>query len=284
MSLKCLAENVPYQAIRILLFTTNLLLTLIGFLFLSFGLGFLSSREFGYTPKMSGLIISEETGEIKNSAFTFLGYPELIIMFSIILIITGLFGTFAIVNKNQATLMLHMILMLAICGSELVFGTLVYVRSDDILNGIQNDMKNSLKFYDNMEPDNKITSGWDFFQNSGQCCGVVSIDDWNNNLEDKLNINETANTILCQGRRVPNSCQTHNFNSINNATACFQTGCFTVVSEFISQRMVPISLIIMSIFLGQLLALLIAVILFGIQKLRNEAYNYGETRKKLLEN
>lgn len=179
-------------------------------------------------------------------------------------------------------------MLLILCAFELVIGTIMYIKIDDItLNIITGMMTGLLQYHQN--PD--IQQGWDAMQRIGQCCGVKSRNDWtevyeqiqnlstNPNFSDNSSPNSIPNAtnlntlfFTCDGYNVPISCKDQN-------DGCYDMGCYNVGYEFVAIRIVPIGICIMAIFMLQLLALLMAVILYGLKKLRlaSRVSGLGET-------
>ena len=78
------------------------------------------------------------------------------------------------------------------------------------------------------------------------CCGVEHIQDW-----EPISFGEDINYFNCTGTLVPQSCQL-----VTQDDGCYRQGCYTVGYNAISSKIVPIGIVIMSIFMLQLLPLL----------------------------
>ena len=268
--MKALKENIPYHCIRFLLFTINLVLCICGFLILSSGLGAIFSRETGfYPPKTESKII---------------GAPEIITSFGGIIAVISLLGTFSIAQESQSVLLTHMILMLILCACELVVGTLTYLKIDFLTSYVQNDMIQGAEFY---PIDPQIASGWDSMQRLGNCCGIDSFRDWAAMENVKNPQNQSFiddNFFTCGDFKVPLSCQ--NLDVIirkdNSQSDCYLKGCFKTGIDFVQERIIPIGIVTMAVFMLQLLALLMAVILYGLKKLRLAGQSQSDCHETLL--
>lgn len=269
--MKALKENIPYHCIRFLLFTVNLVLCICGFLILSSGLGAIFSRETGFYPPKT-----------ENKLF---GAPELITSFGGIIAVISLLGTFSIAQESQSVLLTHMILMLVLCACELVIGTITYLKIDFLINMVKTDMTIGAELY---TIDSQIASGWDSMQRLANCCGVSSFEDWSkmNSISTEV-VNQTyidQNFFTCGNFKVPLSCQ--NLDVIirkdNSKSDCYLNGCFKVGMDFISERVIPIGIATMGVFMLQLLALLMAVILYGLKKLRLAGRSHSDCHDTLL--
>lgn len=239
-----LKEDIPYHCIRVLLFTINILLDIAGFCILAVGLWTWLTREAGVFPPSADVIR---------------GIPEIIIIYGAIIASIALFGSMGIGKQSQYALLVHMVLLLLLCASELVLGTITYLKIQPLTTALRDDMTKGMGEY-NSRID--IEEAWDNLQRMVECCGVTSPTDWSN-----INFNTTQQTFKCSSSKspVPMSCKIQN----SNSNDCYQTGCYTVGYNYVTKNIVPVGVVLMSIFMLQLLALLMAVILYGLKKLRH---------------
>lgn len=236
--MKTVRENVVYHSLRFLLFTVNMVLDLAGFLVLAAGLGSLLSRQVGVFPP--------------DAEAVFL-FPEALVTYGSIVAFIGLVGTLGVAKESQNLLLTNMVLLLILCAIELVLGTLTYIKITPMTETLKSDMKTGMLAYNSNA---EIRQAWDNMQRILTCCGVEGPQDW----EGKTT-NQTIKTFECESVDVPMSCR------IPDGT-CYSRGCYEVPNDWISQRIVPIGITIMSVFMLQLLALLLSVILYGLRRMR----------------
>jgi len=236
--MKNVRENVVYHTLRFLLFTVNIILDLAGFLVLAAGLGSLLSRQVGVFPPDSEQIFL---------------FPETLVTYGSIVAFIALVGTLGVAKESQNLLLTNMVLLLILCAVELVAGTITYIKITPMTENLKRDMVSGMKDYTKNE---EVRDAWDNMQRIMTCCGVNGPQDW-----EFVVFNQTMKTFNCQNVDVPLSCQIPQ-------GACYTKGCYEVPYNWVSQRIVPIGISIMSLFMLQLLALLLAVILYGLRRLR----------------
>jgi len=241
MNMKKIKRHLPYQLIRILLFTMNILLNIAGFCILAIGLWALLTREVGVFPPSADVIR---------------GFPETMIIYGSVIAVITLIGSMAVTRESQFLTLVQMIMLLFLCALELILGTIIYLNIGDITKQLRTDMEKGLGFY---TTDIEISQAWNNMQRIVQCCGVSSHTEWNDILQ--IPTDSQIPTYNCNGKIVPLSCKLPE-------EGCYQDGCFNVGYKMVSSQIMTIGIIIMTIFMLKLVSLLFAVIMYGLNRLR----------------
>jgi len=250
--MKKIKKHLPYQTIRVLLFTMNVLLSIAGFCILAIGLWALLTREVGVFPPSADVIK---------------GFPETMIIYGSTIAVITLIGSVAVTRESQFLTLVQMIMLLFLCAVELILGTIIYLNIGDITNQLRSDMERGLGFY---TTDKSIFQSWNNMQRIVQCCGVSSHTEWNAILE--TNRDQDISTYNCGGNIVPLSCKLPE-------EGCYQDGCFNVGYKYVSSQIMTIGVIVMTVFMLKLVSLLFAVIMYGLNRLRQTS---DETQSTLL--
>lgn len=158
----------------------------------------------------------------------------------IIVAAIGVLGALCDHKFNRFLLVLYIILVLVVFVLELVGGILAFVYRDDVQEFVQDGLNATIARYNgNATADIAITEAWDTIQDSLDCCGVLSFEDY-----------ET------QGIAIPASCCPDiTTGTCNNP---FDTGCVDALTEFLEDNLLVVAAIGIAFLVGEIVVILMA--------------------------
>lgn len=180
------------KCIKYLLFIFNLLFVITGIIILSVG-ATIHGVYGGYSEFL-------DNGYLSTSAF--------LVAIGMIIFIISFFGCCGAVKENFCMIITFTTLLIMVFIFELSAGISGYVLRDRVSEMLENNLNKTLQLYGNNTED---TRTFDILQNTFECCGVVSYEDW----YTKFNISH-----------VPVSCCGQVYGAVNNMT------CTTDMEEF----------------------------------------------------
>lgn len=140
------------------------------FLFILGGLGALAVGIWTIVAKM------EYAALLTSPLYTLVVY--MLIGAGVVILVAGIVGCIGAIQKNSKTLTVYFILLVILFLVELLAGILAFVYHENIQAELTNDLKTNLNQNYAVEGQDALTNAVDEMQQSFQCCGVASYEDW----------------------------------------------------------------------------------------------------------
>lgn len=224
--------DVGLKCIKYMLFTTNFLFAMIGFLLISVG-----------------STITAIYGDFELFMETHYFSPAtLLIAIGVIIFFVSLFGCFGAIRKSVLIVNFYALLLAIILVLEISAAGAAYTMRSDISNYIEKRMENSMQFY---AEETYEKSSWDFLQQRLQCCGIHNSTDWQKYLGQP-----------------PESCNYYK----SDSTWRYQTGCLNKLTFIVSECASLVGTGGLCLAVVQLLGVVFALMLAkSIRRLKTEA-------------
>lgn len=140
----------------------------------------------------------------------------LIIVGCVIIVVTFLGCDFC--KKYKCLMIVYTAFLIVIFLAELAAGITAITYKDDINNTTVTKLSETIKSYDPSQADSSITKHWDNMQQSLECCGAYSANDWD--------------LILQLGNRPPSCCVDKNCGGTPAIkTNVFNTSCISALED-----------------------------------------------------
>ncbi|KAF5307886.1 hypothetical protein FQR65_LT06453 [Abscondita terminalis] len=233
-----MAQNmdVGMKCIKYMLFVSNFMFVMVGFLLISIGTTISSI----YTD----FEIFMEAHHFKPA--------QLIVAIGIIIFFVSMFGCIGAIKESTFLVNMFGILLSILLILEISAAIAAYVMRSDITDSIENNMFDTLKDY---RKDEDARDSWDFMQDRLGCCGVHKTFDWRNipvqngtSVEGPNGYNFTVPTSCCKYI----DCK---YNSV------YEYGCLDRLSSIVSESALMLGVGASCVALVQLLGVTFAFML-----------------------
>lgn len=195
--------EVGMRCIKYMLFTTNFMFALIGFLLISVG----STITSIYNDFQ--LFMAEH----------YFSPAALMIAIGVIIFFVSLFGCFGAIRKSTCLINTYGVLLGMILILELSAAIAAYSMRSNIVEYVDDAMTQSLRHYKDPVDGEYNQKSWDFLQDRLECCGIEGSDDWNNLVGDMS---------------PPESC-IDNTNRVLGNSNYYKSGCLRKLSFIVSE-------------------------------------------------
>ncbi|XP_017775525.1 PREDICTED: leukocyte surface antigen CD53-like [Nicrophorus vespilloides] len=150
--------EVGMKCISYMLFTTNFMFAMIGFLLISVG------------STITAIFTDFET-----FILTQFSPAALLIAIGVIIFIVSLFGCFGAIKKSTCLINTYAFLLSLILILEISAAIAAYSMRSNVAEYVGDNMQTTIAFY---KKHNSTKAEWDYLQSRLQCCGINGPEDW----------------------------------------------------------------------------------------------------------
>jgi len=171
------------RCIKYMLFTTNFMFAMIGFLLIAVGTTITA-------------IYSDFELFMENHFFS---VASLLIAIGVFIFIVAFFGCFGAIKQSTALINIYALMLAIILILEISAAIAAYSMRGNIECYVQENMRDSLEGY---KTDQNTKDTWDFVQERFECCGIKSPDDWKPVLGTNIYPETCNDTIKPAGKKI----------------------------------------------------------------------------------
>lgn len=173
--------------------------------------------------------------------------------------IIGFIGCCGAWRESKCLLICYAIALILIFVLEIAAGIYAYVKRDDVEASLKNGLTKAVTttyLGSDVAADKAVVEAVDWFQETVECCGANSKDDW-------LNSKWVNNTQVTDGRKYPDSCCVKFSDGCAKVpgTAFFDKGCYEQGKAFVKDHMLEIGGVGIGIAFIQLIGIIFAILL-----------------------